>query len=102
MLFADPALQPLAGATVEVVTTAKRDLPAGHTLDGLGGYDSFGVAERADVTAAENLLPMGVAAGCTTTRAVARDEVLSYADVVLPPDRLVDQLRLEQAAMFPA
>ena len=45
-------------------TTAKRDLKAGEVLDGLGGYDTYGVAERADVTAAENLLPMGVAEGC--------------------------------------
>ena len=101
VLFADAALQPLAGPAVEVVTAAKRDLPAGHTLDGLGGYDSYGVAERADVTAAGNLLPMGVAAGCTTTREIERDEVLTYADVGLPAGRLVDQLRLEQAALFP-
>ncbi len=102
VLFGDAALQPLAGPSVEVVTTAKRDLPAGHTLDGLGGYDSYGVAERADVTSAANLLPMGVAEGCVTTRAIARDEVLGYADVTLPPGRLVDALRQEQAALFPA
>lgn len=102
VLFADAALQPIGAPSVEVVTTAKRDLPAGHALDGLGGYDSYGVAERADVTTAENLLPMGVAAGCTTRRPLAKDEVLSYADVVLPAGRLVDQLRQEQAAMFPA
>jgi predicted homoserine dehydrogenase-like protein len=100
VLFGDAALQPLAGPTVEVVTTAKRDLPAGTTIDGLGGYDSYGVAERADVTAAQNLLPMGVAEGCLTTRDIAKDEVLTYADVELPPGRLVDELRIEQAELF--
>jgi predicted homoserine dehydrogenase-like protein len=100
VLFGDATMAPLGAPTVEVVTVAKRDLPAGSTIDGLGGYDSYGVAERADVTAAENLLPMGVAEGCVTTRDIAKDEVLTYADVTLPPGRLVDELRLEQAKMF--
>ena len=100
VLFGDAALAPLGAPTVEVVTVAKRDLPAGTTIDGLGGYDSYGVAERADVTATENLLPMGVAEGCVTTRAIAKDEVLTYADVELPEGRLVDALREEQAALF--
>ena len=101
VLFNDAALAPLGGPTVEVVTTAKRDLPTGHAVDGLGGYDTYGVAERADVTAAEKLLPMGVAEGCVTTRDIAKDEVLTYADVTLPAGRLVDQLREEQAALYP-
>jgi predicted homoserine dehydrogenase-like protein len=100
VLFGDATMAPLGAPTVEVVTVAKRDLPTGSTIDGLGGYDSYGVAERADVTAAENLLPMGVAEGCVTTRDIAKDEVLTYADVTLPPGRLVDELRLEQAKMF--
>lgn len=100
VLFGDATMAPLGAPTVEVVTVAKRDLPAGTTIDGLGGYDSYGVAERADVTATENLLPMGVAEGCVTTRDIAKDEVLTYADVELPPGRLVDELRLEQAKLF--
>ncbi len=97
VLFGDAALQPAGPPTVEVITTAKRDLPAGHALDGLGGYDTYGVAERADVTTAGDLLPMGVAEGCVLRRDVATDEVLTYADVVLPDGRLVDRLREEQA-----
>jgi predicted homoserine dehydrogenase-like protein len=100
VLFGDATMAPLGAPTVEVVTVAKRDLPAGTAIDGLGGYDSYGVAERADVTAAEKLLPMGVAEGCVTTRDIAKDEVLGYADVTLPDGRLVDQLRIEQAELF--
>ena len=99
VLFGDAALQPLGAPTVEVVTTAKRDLGAGHTLDGLGGYDTYGVAERADLTASGRLLPMGVAEGCVLRRAVTRDTVLGYDDVDLPAGRLVDTLRLEQARL---
>ncbi len=98
--FADAALAPPAGPRVDVVATAKHDLAAGHTLDGLGGYDTYGVAETSAVTRAEALLPMGIAEGCVLTRDVAKDAVLTYADVTLPPGRLVDQLREEQEKLF--
>jgi predicted homoserine dehydrogenase-like protein len=98
--FADAALAPPAGPRVDVVATAKQDLKAGHTLDGLGGYDTYGVAESTPVTRAETLLPMGVAEGCVLKRDVAKDDVLTYADVTLPPGRLVDQLREEQEKLF--
>lgn len=99
VLFEDAALRPLGPPTVEVVTTAKRDLSAGSTLDGLGGYDTYGVAERADATARDGLLPMGVAEGCVLKRDIPKDAALTYADVDLPPGRLVDQLREAQAKL---
>jgi predicted homoserine dehydrogenase-like protein len=99
VLFGDAAIQPLGPPTVEVVTVAKRDLPAGHTLDGLGGYDSYGVAERADVTAGQRLLPMGVAQDCVLVRDIAKDAVLTYDDVRLPAGRLIDALRTEQSTL---
>jgi predicted homoserine dehydrogenase-like protein len=71
------------------------------TVRGLGGYDAYGQAERADVTVAEDLLPMGLAEGCRLRTDVPRDQVLSYANVELPPGRLVDQLRTQQAAEWP-
>ncbi|MBN9758077.1 Homoserine dehydrogenase [Pseudonocardia sp. Ae406_Ps2] len=98
--FADAALSPPAGQRVDVVATAKQNLRAGHTLDGLGGYDTYGVAEASPVTRSERLLPMGVAEGCTLTRDVAKDAVLTYDDVTLPPGRLVDVLREEQEKLF--
>jgi predicted homoserine dehydrogenase-like protein len=102
VLFGDATIAPVGPATVEVVATAKQDLRAGTVLDGLGGYHTYGQAERAEVTAAANLLPRGVAEGCRLRADVTRDQVLSYADVQLPPGRLVDQLRAEQAAVWPA
>jgi predicted homoserine dehydrogenase-like protein len=96
-LFGDAALAPLGPPRVEVITTAKVDIAAGTTIDGLGGYLTYGVAERADVTAADGLLPMGVAEGCVVRRAIAKDEVLCYTDVDLPSGRRVDELRALQA-----
>lgn len=98
--FADTVLAAPGGPRVEVVTTAKRDLPAGHVLDGLGGYDTYGQAEAYPVAREQDLLPQGVAVDCRLRRAVAKDDVLTYADVELPPGRLVDRLREEQSALF--
>ena len=102
VLFEDAAIAPVGAPTVEVVATAKRDLPAGTLLDGLGGYDTYGQAERADVAAVEDLLPMGLAEGTRLRVDLPRDQVLRYADVDLPSGRLVDRLRAQQAAEWPA
>ena len=101
VLLKDAVLAPLGAPRVEVVATAKQDLRAGETLDGLGGYLTYGQCERAAVVREEELLPIGVAEGCRLTRDLAKDSVLTYADVELPPGRLVDSLREEQAARFP-
>jgi predicted homoserine dehydrogenase-like protein len=98
--FGDAALAPPAGPRVDVVATAKQDLRAGATVDGLGGYDTYGVAETCAVVRAENLLPMGVAEGCVLRRDVPKDAALTYGDVTLPPGRFVDQLREEQEKLF--
>ncbi|MFB9377485.1 NAD(P)H-dependent oxidoreductase [Kineococcus gynurae] len=102
VLFADAAIVPSDRVTVEVVTTAKTDLAAGKEIDRLGGYDSYGVCERYDVTKAQNLLPMGVAEGCVLKKDVTKDQVLTYDDVILPGGRLIDALRVEQAAILGA
>lgn len=100
VLFGDAVLQPLAGPRVEVVATAKRDLKAGEVLDALGGYMTYGQCETAAITARDGLLPIGVAQGSTVKREISKDAVLTYRDVELPPDRLIDRLRQEQTAAF--
>ena len=100
VLFQDAALAPLAGPRVEVVATAKTDLQAGATIDGLGGYLTYGLAENAVTARAQDLLPIGLAKGCTLRGNIARDAVLTFADVVLPPDRLCDRLWREQMERF--
>ncbi|HRA77734.1 MAG TPA: SAF domain-containing protein, partial [Burkholderiaceae bacterium] len=100
VLFGDAALAPLGAPLVEVVATAKIDLKAGQRIDGLGGYMSYGLAENAATARAQDLLPIGLAEGCTLRRDVAADCVLTFADVELPPDRLCDRLWREQLQRF--
>lgn len=98
--FADATITPLGAPFVEVVTTAKIDLTAGMVLDGIGHYMTYGQCENADVTRADDLLPMGVAEGCRLKRDIPKDQVLTYDDVELPEGRLCDALRAEQNAYF--
>jgi predicted homoserine dehydrogenase-like protein len=100
VLFQDPVLTPLGAPQVEVVATAKTDLKAGATLDGIGYYMTYGQCENAEVVRAENLLPMGLSEGCRLKRDVPKDHVLTYDDVELPLGRLCDRLRTEQNAYF--
>jgi len=102
VLFGDAALAPLGGPCVEVAATAKVDLKAGQRIDGLGGYLTYGLAENSATARAEDLLPIGLAEGCTLRRDVPRDGLLTFADVELPPDRLCDRLWREQLERFPS
>jgi predicted homoserine dehydrogenase-like protein len=100
VLFGDSVIAPIAGPTVEVVTTAKVDLRAGQVIDGFGGYLTYGQCENAEVVRAERLLPVGLAEGCRVVRDLPKDHVLTYDDVELPAGRLCDALRAEQDAYF--
>jgi predicted homoserine dehydrogenase-like protein len=99
-LGGDATVAPLGAPVCEVVAVAKRDLPRGVVLDGIGGFDTYGVIENAAPFAAEHLLPMGVAEGCRLRRTVRPDQPLTYADVDLPAGRLCDSLRAEQIQRF--
>ena len=53
-----------------------------------------------DVIRSERLLPIGIGLGCTLTRAVGKDQPLTFDDVRTPEGRIVDRLYREQEAMF--
>jgi predicted homoserine dehydrogenase-like protein len=98
--FGDAAIAPTAGPVVDVLTAAKHDLKAGQTLDYIGGFDTYGVAENSAICLEQELLPMGLAEGCVLSHDIAKDQIISYADITLPEGRLCDQLRSEQTATF--
>jgi len=101
VLFGDASVAPRGAPVCDVITLAKRDLRAGETLDGIGGFTVYGMLENSDVAVAEDLLPMGLSDGCVVVRDLTRDTPITYADIHVPPDRLADRLRAEQAATFP-
>jgi predicted homoserine dehydrogenase-like protein len=101
VLQGDPTLVPIGPPVVEVVATAKKALRAGEILDGCGGFCCYGQCENWEEVVKERLLPMGLIEGCVVKREVPRDRALTYEDVELPGNRLIDQLREEQDQVFP-
>jgi predicted homoserine dehydrogenase-like protein len=100
VLFHDATIAPLDEPKVDVVATAKIDLRIGDTLDGIGRYMTYGQCETYEATLEQDLLPMGLAEGCTLTREIKKDEVIRYSDVILPAGRTCDALRAEQQQYF--
>jgi predicted homoserine dehydrogenase-like protein len=72
----------------------------GEILDGFGGYHTYGLAENYAKAARANLLPMGIAQGSRVLRTIAKDQILTREDVVVPEGRLCDRLRQEQDTLF--
>jgi predicted homoserine dehydrogenase-like protein len=100
VLFRDSVAKPLGGPVVEVCAVAKRDLRAGEMLDDYGKYMTYGEAVNADEMCRNRYLPEGLVEGCVLKRDIAKDAVITYSDVTLPPNRLADQLRAEQYRRF--
>lgn len=100
-LFRDATVAPLGPPACEVVAVAKRDLAAGETLDGVGGFAAYGAIENAATAREHGLLPIALSEGATLVRDVPRDQPIALADVSRPAGRLVDRLFEEQLERFP-
>jgi predicted homoserine dehydrogenase-like protein len=99
-IFRDCLAKPLGGPVVEVCTVAKRDLNAGEVLDDYGMYMTYGEAVNTDEMSKGRYLPEGLVEGCVLKHSIKKDEVITYDDVKLPPNRLADKLRAEQYKHF--
>ena len=101
VLFSDPTITPRGAPVCDTISYAKRDLKAGERLDGMGGFTCYGLVDRYETCTREGFLPIAVSLDCTLVRDVAKDQPIRYVDVTLPPRRIVDRLRAEQAVRFP-
>jgi predicted homoserine dehydrogenase-like protein len=101
VIHRDPTVAPIAGPVCEVVTVAKRDLKAGESLDGIGGFCTYGLIDNAVAARATGALPMGLSEGCVLRRDISKDGVLSFDDVEALPGGLVEMLWREQSARWP-
>ena len=79
----------------DVVACAKHDLEPGTTLDGEGGFCAYGKLQPASISVAQQLLPIGLAQNIRVTRRVAKDRLLTLADVDLSSNEPALQLRQE-------
>jgi predicted homoserine dehydrogenase-like protein len=84
----------------DVVATAKRDLAAGETLDGEGGYTVYGTLVPASRSLALGALPLGLAHGARLVRPVAARAVVRRDDVTLDAAESGVVVRAEMEAAF--
>jgi predicted homoserine dehydrogenase-like protein len=85
----------------DVVAVAKRDLKAGETLDGEGGYTVWGRLMTAQDSLASGGLPIGLAHGARLARAINKGMPVTWADVVIADSEAV-RFRREMEAQFGA
>jgi predicted homoserine dehydrogenase-like protein len=79
----------------DVVAVAKRELKAGETLDGEGGYTLYGKLLPSVRSAAERALPIGLAHGIKLVRSVRAGQIVSRDDVALDERVLAVRVRRE-------
>jgi predicted homoserine dehydrogenase-like protein len=84
----------------DCVATAKRDLKAGETLDGEGGFTVWGRQTPAADSLAEGYLPLGLAHGVTLTRSVAAGQPVRWTDVVIDTNAFAVKFRREMERAF--
>lgn len=86
----------------DAVAVAKRDLAAGETLDGEGGYTVYGKLVPASRSLAEGALPVGLAHSVKLVNPVARGQVVRKTDVTLDETLLAVRTRQEMETKFRA
>jgi predicted homoserine dehydrogenase-like protein len=86
----------------DVVATAKRDLAAGETLDGEGGYTVYGKLLPSAASRVLGGLPLGLAHGVTLTRAIAAHAPVRWDDVSYDTNDEAVRFRKEMEAAFAA
>jgi predicted homoserine dehydrogenase-like protein len=97
----DATVAPIAGPVCEVVTVAKRDLKVGESLDGIGGFCTYGLIDNTTAARETSALPIALSEGCVMRRNVSKDAVLSFEDVKAPASGLINELWREQNARWP-
>jgi len=88
------------GFNADAVATAKRDLKAGETLDGEGGYTVWGKLLPATASLASGALPLGLAHGLRLLRPVRQSDVLRWSDVALDETLPALHARREMERLF--
>jgi predicted homoserine dehydrogenase-like protein len=88
------------GFGADAVATAKRDLKAGETLDGEGGYTVWGKLLPAAASLARGALPLGLAHGVRLLRAVRQGDLLRWSDVAVDETLTACRARREMENLF--
>ena len=101
VLEGEATIVPMDGLVSECITVAKRDLKTGETIDGMGGYTTYGSIASIEVSDQNRYVPYGLVTDQTKMkRDVKKGTLLTLSDVELDTSTLIYRLRLEQDAMY--
>lgn len=100
VVYNEPTIAPLGLPVCHTIAIAKRELRAGETLDGIGGFLAYGQLDAA--ANSEGLLPMGLAEDVKLTRDISQDQPIPIDAVELDESRLIVRLWREQEQMAAA
>jgi predicted homoserine dehydrogenase-like protein len=98
VLYKESSGHPLKKLTSECIAIAKKQMKAGETLDGIGGFCYRVSIELADVASKEGYLPAGLAKGAVLNCDVNIGDIITY-DMVELNDTVLLQLRKIQNQM---
>ncbi len=93
VFYGESSGHPRAQATAECVAVAKRDLEKGEVLDGIGEYCYRGSIEGRESACAHRALPLGLARGCVTRKAIPAGAVITLEMVDAAPRSVLHRLR---------
>jgi predicted homoserine dehydrogenase-like protein len=94
VVYREPTIAPLGAPIAHTIAIAKRDLDAGETLDGIGGFNVYGQLDSAQN--AQGLLPIGIAENIHLTRSIPMDEPIPLDAVQLDESSLLVKLWRDQ------
>ncbi|HHX24187.1 MAG: NAD(P)H-dependent oxidoreductase [Tepidanaerobacteraceae bacterium] len=99
--YREPTIAPLGCPVSETIAVAKRDLKAGMTLDGIGGYSLYGIIDTYKNAVKEKALPIGLINDKTILKKdVKKGKTITYDMVNLDNDSFILQLRRIQDGLF--
>jgi len=97
----EPTVVPEYGLLTEVIGRAKKDMNAGESIDGGGGFTVYAENDLAVATKKENLVPFGLLDGAKLVKSVKKDQEISYDMVELKTDTMIYHLRKMQDKLIP-
>ncbi|WP_019554392.1 NAD(P)H-dependent oxidoreductase [Propionispira raffinosivorans] len=97
----ETTIVPMDGLVSECITVAKTDLKAGQTIDGIGGFTTYGSIATAEESDAKGYVPYGlVNKNAKMLKDVKKGQLITKDMVQLDTATLIYKLRQEQDKMY--
>ncbi|MGB9728227.1 MAG: NAD(P)H-dependent oxidoreductase [Nitrososphaeria archaeon] len=100
VIYGETTIVPLYKPFSETIAIAKRDLKTGEVIDGIGGFTVYGTIERHDISTQSKFVPISLTEGATVLKDISKGSPITFADVKLKDNLLLNLYRLQEALNF--